>query len=79
MNVTFYYFLFLTLSANRYTLVPRVCGQRSVGFLKIYVLLEAKTRISQQEWNDTNVHNAVFIRPLLGVSVNNDYLTEKIS
>jgi hypothetical protein len=33
--------------------VPSVCDQRSVGFLKTYVLLEAKTRISQQEWNDT--------------------------
>ena len=27
------YFLFITLSANRYTRVPRVCGQRSAGFL----------------------------------------------
>ena len=40
--------------------------------------LEAKTRFSQQEWNDSNVHNAVFIRPLLGVPVHNDYLTAKI-
>ena len=28
-----HHFLFITLSANRYTRVPRVCGQRSAGFL----------------------------------------------
>ena len=72
------HFLFITLSANRYTRVPRVCGP-AVGFVKIYVLLETKIRFFQQEWNDTYIHDAVFIRPLLCVSVNNDYLTEKIS
>ena len=41
--------------------------------------LESKSRIFQQEWYDTNVHNSVLIRPLLNVPVNNDYLTEKVA
>ena len=41
--------------------------------------LEAKTRFSQQEWNNTNVHNAVFIRPLLGVPIHDNNLTEKVA
>lgn len=28
-----HYFLFITLSASKYTRVPRLCGQRSAGFM----------------------------------------------